>query len=324
MHVAVLQQFLRSLVPPLRAAGSGEGVAGQLENACQSLEPFRDRPLAEFGQFLVRCHEYERQGHWPSRSPAIAGELFDEPTPAQYAERLRALVQKEVTGTSLSERAHAELKKLERSLQLPVLKLIAEQLGVTAPASRKPQVINQLVAQLTGQPLASKRTSRGTAGVDDSALQSLAERLRQRAGTPELDAELARIKNQSMPALKELARLLGVKGAQKRKGAALTAIREQLSPASSGSVPSVPASSQVERFAEIIRALKAKAEVPGAPEEEIEAELRSLEQQMDRETALAVCAHLGTGRTAKSQHEAFDAIRRKVFEVKRARESIAY
>jgi hypothetical protein len=321
MNVAVLQQFLHSLVPPLRAAGSSEPAIAQLENACRVLEPFRDRQLAEFGQFLTRCQDYEHQGHWPTLSPAIAGELLDEPTPVQCAERLRMFLQRETPGGQLSDRAREELKKWEKALKPVLLQQIAKELGVSSPTSKKPQLVSLIVQQLTGQSLAGKPASRGTSKVDDAALQSLAATLRQRVGTPELDAELGKLQSQPLASLKSLAKLLGAKPTPASKAAALTAIRKQLGTATAATGSTT---NQVQRIGEIVRALKAKAEMPGAPDEEIEAELRSLEQQMDRETAIAVCASVGIVRPVKTQQEAFDAIRRKVFEVKRARESIAY
>src|ERR1043165_2334037 len=291
MNVAVLQLFLHSLVPPLRAVGSGESAIAQLEDACQALEPFRDRLFGEFAEFLMRCHDYERQGHWPSRSPSITGELLDEPTPTQYADRLRKLLQREVTDGSLSSRAKDELKKLEKSLQLATLKQIAEQTGVSTPANKKPQVIDQIVGQLTGRTVTGKAKGTAKANIDDVAMRSLAEELRQRIGTPELSTELDKLQNQPLPALKALAKLLGVKGTPKSKPAALTAIRNQLEHGTSA--PS--GVNDVDQLAKMILALKSKAEVPGAHEAEIESELISIQQQMNKEIALAVCNQLGTG-----------------------------
>ena len=85
-----------------------------------------------------------------------------------------------------------------------------------------------------------------------------------------------------------------------------------------------PGHSKIARLAEIVSALKAKADGPDAPYDEIEAELRSLEGQMDRDEAIAVAKQIGIIRHVNSRNEAVEEIRRKVFEMKRARESIAY
>jgi hypothetical protein len=324
MNVETLQQFLRSLIAPLRASGSAAPSADSLEAACGALAPFGNRTIAEFGQFLMRCQDYERQGHWPSRNPSIAGELLDEPTAAQYAERLQAFLRREVVLGALSDRGRQELAKLQKAIDTKVLQEVAKDIGVPGPASKKPQLMNQIVQRLTGLSLTAKKSTTTKEAVDDSAMHALAQRLQQSAGKPELEMELTKLKEQKPASLKSLAGLLGVKSAPKTGPAALAAIRALLTTPPLDFAEPVPRTPQVDRCAEIVRALKAKAELPGATEEEIEAELRSLELQMDRETALAVCANLAIGRNAKSQREAFDAIRRKVFELRRARESIAY
>jgi hypothetical protein len=323
MNVAVLQQFLHSLVPPLQAGG-GQPAASNLDTACRALEPFRERNVAEFAEFLTRCQDYERQGHWPSRSPSIAGDLIDEPTAGQYADRLRALLQREATAGMPSAHAQGELKKLERLLQVGPLQTVARHVGVSAPAAKKPALIKQIVGQLTGQPVTDKPASRRPAKLDDAGVRSLADRLQQVAGTPALDGELQQLESQQVPVLKSVAAMLGVKVTSRTKTAVLGAIRSRLTPAAPPAEAPNANAGEVDRWVEIVKALKAKAEVPGAPEDEIEMELRRLQQEIDRDMALAVCDRLGIGRTAKSLADAFDAIRRKVFELKRARDSVAY
>ena len=61
MQVAALQQFLRSLVPVLEAAGDGRA-ARSLSEATGALEPFRSLALPEFSAFLQRADEYQRTG----------------------------------------------------------------------------------------------------------------------------------------------------------------------------------------------------------------------------------------------------------------------
>jgi hypothetical protein len=62
MQVAALQQFLRSLVPALEAAGDGRGAARWLDEAVRALDPFQALPLPEFTAFLARADEYRRTG----------------------------------------------------------------------------------------------------------------------------------------------------------------------------------------------------------------------------------------------------------------------
>ncbi|HKB03311.1 MAG TPA: hypothetical protein VKD90_13890 [Gemmataceae bacterium] len=69
MQVAVLQQFLRSLVPALEA-GEARPAARRLDEACRTLDPFRGLGLDEFAAFLARADEYQRAGTVRAPSPA--------------------------------------------------------------------------------------------------------------------------------------------------------------------------------------------------------------------------------------------------------------
>ncbi len=62
MNVAALQQFLRSLVGPMQAAGASQKVVHELEEAGSALEPFRDFDFGRFAAFLRQAEEYQRTG----------------------------------------------------------------------------------------------------------------------------------------------------------------------------------------------------------------------------------------------------------------------
>jgi hypothetical protein len=70
MQVAALQQFLRSLVPALEAAGDGKAAARWLDEAARGLDPFRALGVAEFAAFLARADEYQRTGSVRVPGPA--------------------------------------------------------------------------------------------------------------------------------------------------------------------------------------------------------------------------------------------------------------
>jgi hypothetical protein len=70
MQVAALQQFLRSLVPALEAAGDGRVAARSLDEAVRALDPFRALALPEFAAFLARAEEYRRAGAVRAPGPA--------------------------------------------------------------------------------------------------------------------------------------------------------------------------------------------------------------------------------------------------------------
>jgi hypothetical protein len=61
MQVVALQQFLRSLVPPLEA-GEARSAARWVDEAAAALAPFGSLGLAEFAAFLARADEYRRTG----------------------------------------------------------------------------------------------------------------------------------------------------------------------------------------------------------------------------------------------------------------------
>jgi len=167
MNVAVLQQFLRSLIGPLTANGVGADRLTPLESVCKALDAYADRPLVELGLFLQRSHAYERDGHWPQAAPALAGTLVDAPTPEQYAARLRKLL---VHGVNLSDEAKAQLKLWEKAITLPQLRQIATALGVGDSFASKPAGIGKIVTHLTGQ--SSKAPP---AGVDEDKVRKLTE-----------------------------------------------------------------------------------------------------------------------------------------------------
>jgi hypothetical protein len=281
MKVRVLQQFLRNLIPPLEAsAAPGQTIAG-LQRACEGFDPFRDKDIADFAEFLTRAAAYERDGKWPSINPPIHGRILDEPSAQEYARRLRTFLEREVpSGSPIPDDVRAELNRLAKRLKAAQVKEMARELQVEdsfrgAKQGLEPRV-KELVGQLTG------------------------------------------------PNLKALAASLGAnRNARRKEGwneIILSALRTP--PGETREMSS--SESKVTRLAEIIGALKAKADGPDAPFDEIDAELRSLEEQMDRDEAIAVAKRIGIVRHLDSRTEAVEEIRRKVFEMKRARESVAY
>lgn len=325
MKVSVLQQFLRSLIAPLETGAASAATIAELQRACQGLDPFRDKEVADFAEFLTRAVAYERDGQWPSVNPPIHGRILDEANAQDYARRLRMFLEREVpVGSSLPEHVRAELNQLAKRLKSGQIKELARELQVEEHIRGAKQGMEKIVFRLTGQSLKGKkpRSSRGAAA-DPAAIQQYAAELRGLAGK---DGQEQRVKelvgNLSGSQLRDLAQSLGATRKARRKPEwnqiLLAALREPVAGrAASGT-------DRVERFVEIVAALKAKADGPGAPHDEIEAELRSLEEQMDQDEAVAVAKRIGIGRQVGSRTEAIEEIRRKVFESKPTRESVAY
>lgn len=315
MTVAALQQFLRSLGAPLAAAGAG-AAADDLERACRGLGPFRERTVGAFADLLARADAYEREGKLPAAGPVLAGLLVDEPTARHLADRLRAFLDREVSpGAPLPDAARAELDKLMK-LKPAQVKELARELGVEGPFRTSRQGVEMIVLKLTGQSPTGRGGARrkSAAAADPAVAQRQADELR---ATPaeQLEGKLHELE-QSLTAagVKALAAALGIPGSIRTKAQGLAKVRERL----------LAPPAEADKLVELLTALKAKAERPGAPEDEIEDELRSLGEQLDRDTAIEVARRLGVVRSLATRAEALEAIRRKVFEVKLARESIAY
>jgi hypothetical protein len=324
MKVSVLQQFLRSLIAPLETGTASRATAAELQRACQGLDPFRDKEVADFAEFLTRAVAYERDGHWPNVNPPIQGRVLDEPNAPEYARRLRTFLEREVpAGSSLPEHVRAELNRLAKRLKSGQVKELARELQVEEHIRGAKQGMEKIVFRLTGQSLKGKkpRSSR-RAAADPAVLQQYAAELRELAGKDGLEQRVKELVGSlSGSQLRNLAQSLGAARKARRKPEwnqiLLAALQQPAADrAASGTA-------KMERFIEIVAALKAKADGPGAPHDEIEAELRSLEQQMDRDEAVAVAQRFGIGRQLDSRTEAIEEIRRKVFESKPTRESVA-
>ncbi len=138
-----------------------------------------------------------------------------------------------------------------------------------------------------------------------------------------MQGELAGIERLTVPQLKELMKLLGISGTFKKKQDGIDKIRTSLEGAHALQTEPMP-DHKLARIVETLNTLKAKADAPDAPFDEIEAELHSQESLLDARDALAAAKALGVVRSMNNRAEALEAIRRKVLEVKLARESIAY
>lgn len=344
---------------PLEASAVPTQTLAGLKRACQGLEPFGDKDVGEFAEFLRRAAGYEREGKWPTDKPPIAGSIVDEPSARDYAERLQMFLEREVSAASpVSDKVREELKRLEGRLKLKGIKEIARELRVEDHFTKAQQGLEKIVLQLTGQNLGGKKKAASSrsrsAKIDPATIPQLAVELKNLAGSPGLEQRLSELKEPLSTAdLKALAESLGASSKARNKDPLIQSIRSALqsplnesttagattsahsgasrppqqqttSPTEPGARGTSSADSKVLRLTEIVAALKAKADGPDAPYDEIEAELRSLEGQLSREEAIAIAERIGIVRHLNSRNEAVEEIRRKVFEMKRARESIAY
>jgi hypothetical protein len=318
MKVSVLQQFLRNLLLPLEASSAAAPAIAALQRACQGLAPFQDKEVAEFAEFLTRAAAYERDGKWPSANPPISGRLVDEPDAPEYARRLRAFLESQVpSGNPIPDDVRAELIRLAKRLKVAQVKEMAQELQIEESIRGTKQGIARIVFRLTGQRLSGKHSRPARRAADPAEVQQYAAELKELAAGDGLEQRVRDlVEKLSGSKLRALAETLGAtRNARRKPGWSEILLAALQQP---------PAGGKVERWAETLAALKSKADGPDAPAEEIEDELRSVEEQMGDDEAIAVAKRMGVVRHLNSRTEAVEEIRRKVFETKRTRESVAY
>jgi hypothetical protein len=320
MKVSVLQQYLRNLITPLEASATPAPTLAALQRVCQGLDPFQDKDVADFAEFLRRAAAYEREGNWPSVHPPISGRIVDEPNAAEYARRLRTFLEREVSsGNPIPDNVRAELNRLAKRLKPAQIKEMARELQIEASFRGAKQGIEKIAFQLTGQRLSERkpRAPRRTAvELDAVTLQQYGAELRNLGdgeGRKQRVKEL--VKQLKGPDIRALAESLGASGTARTT-------KDGWGEKILAALAAPPSADKVGLLTEILAALKAKAEGTDAPTDEIEAELRSLEQQMDQDEAIAAAKRIGIARPLNSRTEAVEEIRRKIFETKREREIV--
>jgi hypothetical protein len=133
MNVSAVQEFLRGLAGPLTAAGAPRKITDDLLRIAEGLEPFRDQPLAQFADFLVRAEEYHRTGVIPVRR-----RRRKEPDPAkvlQAAQEFKALAERAWDAELPEETLHAQLQQILEPLSRKELLQVLQEVG--GPAVRR-------------------------------------------------------------------------------------------------------------------------------------------------------------------------------------------
>jgi hypothetical protein len=141
MHVADLQNFLRSLSPPLAASGAKKEILDDLERACDGLKPFAELSVKDFAGFLVRAEEYARTGIVPIQArPARAARTPRAKTPALTLDDAKSLVgslyELSTSDDVTYEHITAEVQKLDK-LTAKDLTEVAKHFGVVPGKTKK-------------------------------------------------------------------------------------------------------------------------------------------------------------------------------------------
>jgi copper homeostasis protein CutC len=138
MNIAELQQFIKSLVPPLTGSGAPRKITDDLERICTGLEPFRDKPIAEFADFLVRAEEYHRTGIVPGKKRASPKpQTIDQEKVLTAAQGVKALFERAFDAEMSAETLNHELEQLIQPLNTAEIVQVAQETGAGQAKTKK-------------------------------------------------------------------------------------------------------------------------------------------------------------------------------------------
>jgi hypothetical protein len=141
MNVDVLQMHLTNLSQLLRSAG-GQKTAGELDDLCQQLQPYRERKVKDLIASIARADEIIRNGPPAPRARKTPNKVVDA---GPITEKIIDLYHRAgQSGVSREEivAAHSELEALDPSLAQ--LKGIARQIGVSEKATKKSDLLARI------------------------------------------------------------------------------------------------------------------------------------------------------------------------------------
>jgi hypothetical protein len=163
MKVTDLQQLLRQFATFVRAAGAAEKVSAEIDRTWQSFEPFRDKTLADFNDFLRKADEYERTGvlSSPVKERAARPAKAQKLTVDAAAEKFHSLYEN-ATDTSVEYTTiDSEIDKFKQFTVKDLL-LVAEKVKVTLPGKlKKEQILDELKRRIKGYKASFDRTQFG-------------------------------------------------------------------------------------------------------------------------------------------------------------------
>lgn len=207
MKVSVLQQFLRSLVTPLREAGANEKKANDLEQTAQALEPFKDQDFGQLAAFLAQAEEFRRSGLLPhlktGARPRGAASTLNPAQIQHLVQQIQRLEERAAAPGAPREELAAELDRLGlANLNKSEALALARELSVPTKARTTAQdVLQQIRRLLVEGRQALQQPSRQKQAVDTARIQQLAQQVRQLeeraagadSSTEGLSAELDRL-----------------------------------------------------------------------------------------------------------------------------------
>jgi hypothetical protein len=161
MKVAELQRFLGAVTPFVKAAGASEKVAAELDRTLQCLDPFKEKSLAEFNDFLRRADEFDRTGKLlpPAQKGAARPRAAKAPSlTVDEAIQIFNNLHERATDPALTfADIDAKLKTLEK-LTMAQLKDVAAKANITAPAKTKKHVLEEFARRIKELKASHERT----------------------------------------------------------------------------------------------------------------------------------------------------------------------
>ena len=158
MKVAELQLFLNQIVPFVKAAKASEAVASELARTALCLEPFKDKTLGEFNDFLCMADDYVRTGTLPasakkpSRPKTPKEPKAPKPTVAEAAQIFLGLCERAADPTLDYAFIDAEISKFN-DLSVAELKSLAKEVNKTFAKSKmtRPEMVGALKRMIKDQ-----------------------------------------------------------------------------------------------------------------------------------------------------------------------------
>jgi hypothetical protein len=158
MKVAEFQKFVGSVVPFAKAAGSSEKAIAELERALQCLEPFKEKSLAEFNDFLRRADEFDRTGKLAAPPPKASRTAKAPKLTVEAAFQIFSDLYARATDPSLTYAdIDAKMKSVE-GLTVSQLKELAAKVSVSVSGKTKKAFVDACVLRIKELKSSHERT----------------------------------------------------------------------------------------------------------------------------------------------------------------------
>lgn len=164
LKVADLQQLVNSLAQPMRSAGASQKVLDDLARLSQGLEPFKERTMGEFNDFLQKADQCVRTGEWPapggrssrrSGEPKQPGMSVDE-----AAQRIASLMERAASDPNMDMTAIETDVRAMQGMTMPQLKEAAEQAHLAARGRTKDDMLKALAVAIKERRTSGERGQR--------------------------------------------------------------------------------------------------------------------------------------------------------------------